>query len=117
MAWFKLDDSTYDHPKMLPLSDAAFRLWVRAGIWSAKHLTDGYISDQVLVVLQARPKNVDELIAAKLWHTERDGVRFHDWHHYQPSRAEVEEKRRREREKKAKARNVANKNPQTGRFA
>ena len=94
MAWFKLDDSTYDHPKIVQLSDGAFRLWIKAGIYSARHLTDGMVTPATLRVLQARQRHCDELWSAGLWEPVTDGgYRIHDWHDYQPTREDVMRKR------------------------
>ena len=102
VAWFKLDDSTYDHPKIVPLSDGAFRLWVLAGLYSAKHLTDGVVTAATLTVLQAKPKHVDEIVDAGLWEPQGNEWIIHDWHHYQPSRAEVERNRNQSRKRMQK---------------
>jgi hypothetical protein len=117
VSWFKLDDATYDHPKIVQVSDGAFRLWVTAGLYCAKHLTDGIISPGTLKVLQAKSRHCDELWSAGLWERiPEGGYRFHDWDHYQPTRLQVIERRRKEAERKAKARAQANHDPQTGRF-
>lgn len=118
MAWFKLDDSAYDHPKIAVLTDSAFRLWVSAGLYSSRHLTDGVVTAVTLRLLQARPKACQELVMSGLWETIPDGgYRFHDWDHYQPTREQVQERRRRAAEKKSEQRSKANRNPQTGMFA
>ena len=115
--WFKLDDSIWSHPKFLGLSDKAFRLWVRAGAYSAQHLTDGLVTPEVLRILGASRKLCAELHAAGLWEPVPDGGwRFHDWEHYQLSRAEVELRRDLERVKKARWRSKANHHPDTGWF-
>jgi len=117
MAWFKLDDSMWSHPKFLRLSDRAFRLWVRAGAYCAQHLTDGVVTDETLIILGANRKHCDELWTAGLWErVPEGGYRYHDWDHYQPSRSQVLDRRRKEAERKAKARAQANQDPQTGRF-
>lgn len=113
MPWFKLDDSTYDHPKIVQLSDGAFRLWVTAGLYCARHLTDGQVSEATLRVLRAKAKHCDELWVAGLWHRNPDGgYDFHDWSDYQPSRAEVQVRRKATRERVARYRDKRN-----GRFA
>jgi hypothetical protein len=43
MTWFKIDDSFYDHPKVFDAPDCAVALWTRAGTWSARNLTDGFV--------------------------------------------------------------------------
>lgn len=101
MAWFKVDDGLWAHPKFLGLSDRAFRLWVRAGAYSAQHLTDGIVTKQMLVILGAQRRNCEELWAAGLWEKVADGgYRFHDWDHYQMSKQEVERRREYDRERK-----------------
>lgn len=94
MTWFKVDDQFWAHPKTLLLSDSAVALWVKAGAWSAQHLTDGHVPAGVLRLIQAQKKHADELVRAGLWRVhERDGWVFHDWLEYQPTRKEVEERR------------------------
>lgn len=102
MAWFKLDDSMWSHPKFLRLSDRAFRLWVRAGSYCAQHLTDGIVTDETLMILGAARKHCDELWTAGLWErVPEGGYRFHDWHDYQPSRSTVMRRKEHDRERKA----------------
>jgi hypothetical protein len=43
LTWFKIDDSFYDHPKVFDAPDCAVALWTRAGTWSARNLTDGFV--------------------------------------------------------------------------
>jgi hypothetical protein len=101
MAWFKLDDTMWSHPKFLRLSDKAFRLWVRAGAYCAQHLTDGIVSDEALTILGATRKHCDELWAAGLWERiPEGGYRYHDWHHYQLAKEEVDRRREADRLRK-----------------
>ncbi len=101
MPWFKLDDSTYDHPKIVQVSDGAFRLWITAGLYCARHLTDGIISPGTLKVLQAKGRHCDELWSAGLWERiPEGGYRFHDWHDYQPTREDVQRPREIDRQRK-----------------
>lgn len=110
MAWFKLDDAMWSHPKFLGLSDRAHRLWVRAGAYCAQHLTDGLVTEETLRILGAQRRHCEELWAAGLWERVADGgYRFHDWIDYQPTRQEVLQARRaaaaeRDRERERKAR-------------
>jgi hypothetical protein len=107
MAWFKVDDGMWAHPKFLGLSDKAFRLWVRAGAYSAQHLTDGVVTDYMLTILSASRKHCDELWAAGLWERiPEGGYHFHDWDHYQMSKAEVERRREADRKRKQKWRDA-----------
>ena len=110
MTWFKVDDSFYDHPKVVDLSMAARGLWVTAGSYCGRHLTDGHITRKRVRALAGRSAaQVRELIDAGLWtvcaeHT--DCLIFHDWESMQPTkeseqkrRDEAAERKRRSREK------------------
>lgn len=93
MPWFKIDDHFWSHPKTAELSDSATALWLRAGSWSAGHLTDGRVPVSMLRMFRARRRSADELVAAGLWSIDGDAFVFHAWHEYQPSKSQVEAKR------------------------
>lgn len=94
MVWFKVDDGFWSHPKVLELSDAAVALWVRAGSYCAKHMTDGEVKPRTIRLLAADRDAATELVLAGLWDLDSDGVWwFHDWAEYQPSREETLAKR------------------------
>lgn len=94
MTWFKVDDSFYDHPKSFDATDAAIALWTRAGCWSARNLTDGFVPTGMLARLSQNPDAAAaELTARGLWTRARGGYRFHDWLDRNPSRKQVEEQR------------------------
>lgn len=93
MAWFRVDDALSDHPKVLAAGNAAMGLWVRAGAWSMKHLTDGFIPETVAALL-GTPREVRALVASGLWVSAEGGYRFHAWDGRQPTKEEVEERRR-----------------------
>lgn len=113
MAWLRIEDSLWSHPKFLRLSDKAFRLWVRAATYSAQHLTDGLVTDDTLAILGGQRKHCDELWSAGLWErVPEGGYRFHDWTDYQFTREQVEQRRQHNRERVAKWR----RNKETGRY-
>lgn len=89
MPWFKVDDKLAMHPKVLRAGNAAMGLWVRAGSWSAAHLTDGLIPMSLLSSLGGKRAQADALVKAGLWDVEPDGYRFRDWLDYQPSAHDV----------------------------
>lgn len=101
MAWFKVDDQFWGHPKRLACSLSEIGLWVTAGSWSAQQLTDGRIPRHVLAVFGAKPKDAAGLVAAGLWLPVEGGWQFHDWHVFQPSRADVEKARQEAADRKA----------------
>lgn len=94
MTWFKVDDSFYDHPKVFDAPDCAVALWTRAGSWSARNLTDGYVPAGMLARLCDDPdRAAKELVDRGLWKRSRGGYQFHDWSAYQPMREEVQASR------------------------
>lgn len=96
MAWVKLDDAYTDHPKFVALSDGAFRLWHTALAYCNRWMTDGYVPDHVVPSLTRETRHqklVDELMRLRLWEQADGGFRFHDYEHYQPSRAKLLEQR------------------------
>ena len=105
MAWFKVDDGFYDHPKIENLTMAARGLWLTAGTWCAKHLTDGLISKKRVRQLGGTPAQIKGLLEAGLWIETQDeqgadAYAFHDWLDMQPSRKQIYEKREIEQQKK-----------------
>lgn len=109
MAWAKFDDVFPEHPKIVGLSDAAFRLQVEAVCYSNRHLTDGLVLAVVLPRISGvkHPVKVaGELVAAGLWETTAEGWWIHDYLVYQPSRAKVLEEREQaaERQRRRRAR-------------
>lgn len=100
MTWFRVDDGFYDHPKS-HAAGPAVALWLRAGCWSARQLTDGFIPRRVLRTIRGgTPAMAARLVEARaypggagLWLPTADGWQFHDWFDWQPSRKKVEEER------------------------
>ena len=94
MVWFKVDDSFYDHPKVFDAPDCAVALWTRAGTWSARNLTNGFVPTGMPARLCDDPDTaVKELVRRGLWLRTTGGWKFHDWPEYQPSRESVEDLR------------------------
>lgn len=93
MTYFKVDDGLWGHPKFDAISDEATSLWVRAGSWSCRYLTDGFIQLRTVMRLGKEKRHADELVAAGLWSECGDGYAFHDWTHYQESKGDVEARR------------------------
>jgi hypothetical protein len=90
MTWFKVDDSFYDHPKVDDLPDSAGMLWLRAGSYCARHLTDGVVPDRRARRMCDNPdEGIKALLDSGLWEIVEGGYRFHDWEKYQPTRDEV----------------------------
>lgn len=113
MTWFKVDDNLAFHRKVVAAGNAAMGLWVRAGSWSAQHLTDGYIPDH-MVDLLGTPAQVQRLIKSGLWARVDGGCQFHQWNEKgrQPSGQSVREEREKSAERQARWRAGKSGNPQ-----
>jgi len=105
MPWGRVDDTHYDHDKVLsiPLAvrNEAIGLYWRAISYANAKLTDGYVSAAVVAeVLNGRQELADALVKVRLWHRKRGGYVIHDFlNGFNKSRAEVES----DRAKKAEA--------------
>lgn len=88
--WVRLDDRFPRHPKIVGLSDRAFRAHVEAMCYCGSHETDGWIPTAAV-----RPGRapVAELLDAGLWSKDGTGYRIHDWLDYNPSAADLREQR------------------------
>lgn len=111
MTWFKVDDGLFLHHKIVKAGNAAMGLWVRAGSWSAHHLTDGFIPDAVIEIL-GTPSQRAKLIKAGLWIEGVGGCQFHEWSENgrQPTGQNVRESRAAAAARKAKSRGKSSEN-------
>lgn len=108
MSWFRTDDRADDHPKLIALSHAAFRLWWQGGLYCARHQTDGFIS--LAVVRGFRyytPARAQEVIAGGLWESTGSGVQMHDYLHWNESKSDLSARREAARERTRKWRQTA----------
>lgn len=86
------------HPKIVGLSDKAFRLWVWGLAYCQQHLTDGVIPLAAATVQAARVAH--DLVDARLWERlEPSGWLVHHYCDWNDSRETVEEKKARARER------------------
>lgn len=97
MAWFKVDDYFYDHPKVLECSTAAIGLWTLAASYASRHLTDGFVSNRCAERFGS-DEEILELVSSGLWEETEGGYLFHDWHKYNPSASRIQEIRRKRAE-------------------
>lgn len=77
--WVRLDDAFTDNPKIMALSDGAFRLYVIGLCYSARFLTDGRVPSRLG---ELRPRPANELVGAGLWAREHGVFIIHDWADY-----------------------------------
>jgi hypothetical protein len=85
--YLKLYVGFRDDPKVVGLSDDAFRAHVVALCWVAQHETDGYVA------LDPGPSALGELERAGLWDRRGPHLYIHNWGKYQRSHAELDAKR------------------------
>ena len=89
----KLDDKFPHHHKILALSPVAGWLWVCGIAYSNDHLTDGAIPARGLAAVAPTVRNhlryVEELVKVGLWTVTDTGWAIHDYHDYQPTKAEA----------------------------
>lgn len=101
MAWFKVDDGFWAHPKTFMLSDSAISLWLKAGTWASQMLTDGRVPVGSVGVFRASDSAAAELVESGLWRVDGGHYVFHDWDEYQPS-ASIEKSKRAKRAEDAR---------------
>src|SRR2546429_7891241 len=93
MPWFRLDDSFHSHPKVIAAGNEAIGLYVRCGAYSAQHLTDGFIPENV-ALLYGSQALADTLVRTKLWRRARGGWRMPDYLQFNPSKDTVGKQRK-----------------------
>ena len=110
MPYLLIDDGMAENPKIAGLSDKAFRLWITSLLYCARNLTNGAISEIAIRSLApicqiAKPLAVVRaLVEAGLFEKTDTGWVIHDYLDYNPSRADLSEKRRLSRERQKKYR-------------
>lgn len=114
MAWARLDDSFYDHPKVLRIwhdRPDALGLHMRAIAYCARHETDGYLPGPAVMGLSPlqsdREQQVAALINAGLWYENEGDFVIHDYLDYNLSRNEIAARRSKDRDRKAQLKEAA----------
>jgi len=102
MSWVRIHDGAMSHPKVLALSDRAFRVWVNGLSYCQMHLTDGFIPKAASGIVGTTVKSVSELCSVSLWKASGDGWQVHDYLHWNDSREVIRGKRDSAAERKAK---------------
>lgn len=92
MAWVRIDDGAMTHPKIVGLTDRAFRLWVWGLSYCQQHLTDGLITPEA-VPGRLKLAIGDLTGKKKLWEPHDVGYKVHDYLDWNDSRETVLAKR------------------------
>lgn len=104
---FRVDDGLDAHPKAQRAGDEALGMWVRAGAWCMRYLTDGFIPEWWVKQQPRGTAKAKRLVDAGLWDpSESDGEKGWQFHEFigngrQDSRAQIEAEREKWRQKKA----------------
>lgn len=94
MAYVRVDDGAMSHPKILGLSDRAFRLWIWGLCYAQMHLTDGYLP---LAAIPPKLKAAAPLLMAPhkvLWEVADQGFQIHDYGDWNDVKATVQKNRK-----------------------
>src|SRR5215831_3604523 len=96
MAWVRIDDDLFSHPKILHAwrdCPAAIGLWPLSLAWAGRHLTDGRVSADFVYGLipnrRQRDRATSALVDAELWVPNGTGWQIHDWADYNESRERI----------------------------
>lgn len=84
----RLEHSMPENPKIVGLSDAAFRLYVEAICWCSRQESDGIIPAAAMKRL-GRPRAITELVKAELLHDALGTYLVHDYLLHQRSADEI----------------------------
>lgn len=105
MPWANLDDQFPTHPKVVRLTDPAFRLHVSGICYCAKYETNGRIDAEVVPLLAPRfkPRVLEELIERRLWAPIAGGYEIHDYLQWNRSKEDIAEERERKRKQRSEA--------------
>ncbi len=100
MAWVKLDDQFFSHPKVQRAGRDARDLYLAGLTYCARGRTDGAIPQEALRLLAAMA-DIDgwqtaaaKLVEVGLWEPTQGGYMVHDYLDYNPTRERIEEVRK-----------------------
>lgn len=100
MSWLRVDDGFVENPKIIELSDRAFRLHMAGLCFCARNLTDGLLTDRavrgVCALTSATRKHIAELVQAGVWLEHGGRFEIKDFLDYNPA-AETAKRLRAER--------------------
>lgn len=95
MDWLRLSSRFPEHPRIMPLPDPAFRLYIVGLCYAARNETDGAIPVEV----PRQRRDAERLLDSGLWQKNGDLYLIHDYGDWQPTRAELDRDRQRARER------------------
>lgn len=97
MAWARIDDNFFNHPKVYKAGKDAVLFHIAALCHSNAFLTEGFIEDAIINLIgkQAFQKHpvglANKLVEVELWERVNGGYYIHDFLKYNHSKAEIEQ--------------------------
>lgn len=114
MPWVKIDTGYLTHPKILGLHPQAQMLHLASILWTAEHLTDGYVPvialrslcDRAVIAPRWASDRAHKLVDRGLWDVAPGGWHVHDFetHNRTSTREFVERERELARERQRASR-------------
>ena len=108
MPWFRVDDQLDANKKVKSIPRRtrakALGLWVQAGAWCARELTDGHVPKYMLEDFAVTPAVAQALVDAGMWEKVNDGWAFVNWGEFNPSSTDVRASRAAARKRQAEFR-------------
>jgi hypothetical protein len=89
MTWFKIDDKSTFHKKIVDAGNEAWGAFCRAGAWSSERLTDGRIPWPIANTIASRAVWARAFKAGLCDPIDDGEFQLHDYLHWNPSREEV----------------------------
>lgn len=106
--WVKIDDQFPTHPKVIRAGLEGRALFVTSLCYSAQHLTNGFIPNEVTPLLTATSgvtdalPAIEKLVTVGLWELCEGGYMIHDFLVYNPPADKIIEKRRKNADRQAR---------------
>lgn len=104
MTWVKLDDGFWSDPAIDRVGNEAAGVYARMLSYCGQHLTDGHVPATAAKFISPRGRPLDALIEAGLIEPNGDGYLIPKFLDYNPSKAQVEDRRRRDAERQRRRR-------------
>lgn len=113
MGWVKVDDNMFQNAKVHGVGFRARWCYVASIQYASANLTDGFISRNVLRLIDANQRIAEELQAAGLWESVDGGWVIHDYLRHNRSREEIEQRRsvNKRNASKSPSESLANRSP------
>lgn len=96
MAWVRIEDAVTEHRKHLRAGPSACWLWICGIAYCQRQLSDGFIPEEaipMLGVLKGAKPLADRLVEVGLFDRAEGGYVVHDYHDYNDTREEAQQRR------------------------